>query len=100
MTISKQQIINDINNHIRKEGSGYKAWYVGISRDAKQRLFNDHNVSEGNGWWIYRTATSTTEAREIESYFVDSLRTDGGTRGGDYYSNQVYAYKKTSYTNP
>ncbi len=100
MTISKQQIINDINNHIRKEGGGYRDWYVGISRDARGRLFNNHNVSEDNGWWIYRTADSSSAAREIESYFVNTLGMDGGTGGGDYYSNQVYAYKKTSFTNP
>jgi len=100
MAKEKQVIINEVNTHIQKEGSGYKTWYVGISRDPRKRLFNDHNVSEKNSWWIWREATSSTVAREIESYFVDNLGTDGGTGGGDYSSKFVYAYKKASTTNP
>jgi len=100
MAKEKQVIINEVNAHIQKEGSVYKAWYVGISRDPRNRLFNDHNVSEKNSWWIFREATSSTVAREIESYFVNSLGTDGGTGGGDTSSKYVYAYKKPPSTNP
>jgi hypothetical protein len=100
MAKDKQVIINEIKSHIQKEGSGYKAWYVGMSRDPRNRLFKDHNVSEENSWWIIREAASSTAAREIESYFVNKLGTDGGTGGGDSSSKYVYAYKKTSSTNP
>ena len=100
MTTSKQQIIKEIGDHIREEGSGYRVWYVGISKDARDRLFNGHNVPEKNAWWIIRQASSESVAREIESYFVNSLGTDGGTGGGDQFSNKIYAYKKTAQTNP
>lgn len=100
MAKSQQEITAEIKAHIQNEGSGYKAWYVGISRDARKRLFNDHNVTENNSWWIYREAYSEADARNIENYFVKSLGTDGGTGGGDQLSRYVYAYKKTSTTNP
>ena len=100
MAKNKQQIIQEINAHIKQEGSGYKAWYVGISKDARNRLFNDHNVPEKNSWWIHREASSSQVAREIEDYFVNTLHTDGGTGGGDQSSKYVYAYKKTTSTNP
>ena len=45
-----QEIFDEITAHIN--GSHYSAtnWYAGISQDAKQRLFNDHNVSEKGGY--------------------------------------------------
>lgn len=100
MAKSKQEIIDEIKAHIQKEGSGYLTWYVGISEDAEDRLFNGHGVSKENGWWIYRGASSASVAREIETHFINTLGTDGAPGGGSDKSNQVYAYKKTSVTNP
>jgi len=97
MAKSKQEIISDIEGHIQKGGGGYNAWYVGISEDAEDRLFNEHKVKE---WYIYRQASSSQVAREIENYFVNVRDTDGGTGGGDENTDMVYAYKKTAYTNP
>ena len=100
MIKSKQEIINDISAHIQKSGGGYRAWYVGISKNARDRLFSSHKVREENDWWIYRQAGSSQVAREIENYFVNSLGTDGGTGGGDVTADEVYAYKKASHTDP
>jgi hypothetical protein len=57
-------------------------------------------VPEENSWWIFREASSSIIAREVENYFVNTLGTDGGSGGGDQSSIYVYAYKKTSSTNP
>jgi len=100
MAQSKQEIINDINAYIQKCGEGYRAWYVGISNDARDRLFKSHNVNENGDLWIYRQASSAQVAREIEDYFVNSLGADGGTGGGDVTADKVYAYKKAAHTNP
>lgn len=100
MAKSKQEIIDEIKAHIQKEGSGYRNWYVGISEDAKDRLFNGHGVPKENAWWIFREASSASVAREIEDYFINTLGTDGAPGGGSDKSSQVYAYKKTSITNP
>ncbi len=54
MANTEQQIINDFNAYMAKEGSDYRYWYVGISKDARDRHFNGHGVNENNGWWIYR----------------------------------------------
>lgn len=100
MTKSKQEIIDEIKAHIQKEGSGYRSWYVGISEDARDRLFNGHGVPKENAWWIFREVSSASVACEGEEYFVNTLGTDGAPGGGSDKSNQVYAYKKTSVTNP
>ncbi len=99
MVLPANSIIQDINNYISQHGGGYSAWYVGIASDPKDRLFNEHNVDQHNGAWIYKDAGSETEARRIEKHFL-SLGCDGGTGGGDYSTRYVYAYKKTYSTNP
>lgn len=81
-----------------KYGGLYRDWYVGITSNPRQRLFNDHRVDEGYGW-IYAPADSNQIARFVEGYFLN-LGCDGGSGGGDNSSTTVYAYKKTSYTNP
>jgi len=97
---SKEKIISDIKEHIKKSEYSYSSWYVGISKDAPDRLFKDHKVKEKNAWWIHSQASSTQIAREIEEYFVNILGTDGRPGGGDEDANMVYAYKKENYTDP
>jgi len=99
MAKTKQEIISEVKSYMAQCGGSYSDWYVGIATDPRGRLFNDHNVDEKKGAWIYSEAENSSSAREIEDYFVNTLGTDGGTGGGDYSSRYVYAYKKTSYTN-
>ncbi len=100
MASSKEEIIKNFKEHIKKSDSPYSSWYVGISKDARDRLFIDHKVKEKNAWWILDQASSTQIAREIEDYFVNTLGTSGGPGGGDEDADMVYAYKKKSYTDP
>jgi hypothetical protein len=93
---TKQAIINEIDEHIKKS-LPYSSWYVGIAKDARERLFNDHNVSQTNGFWIYRECENDTISREIELYFLN-VGCKGGDGGGDYRSKYVYAYKITNTT--
>ena len=97
MAKSKQEIIDDITNHFKNKV--YKDCYVGITSNVEDRLFGDHNVSKENGHWIYRSASSDSVAREIEQHFLDKGM-DGGPGGGDEDAKIVYAYKKTTTTNP
>lgn len=94
---TESQIIAEIAAHLDKEGSVHGSWYVGISADPRRRLFNDHNVSEKGGWWIFRRAANDTIARRIEQHFLD-LGCDGGGGGGDHTCCSVYAYRKTATT--
>ena len=97
MAKTKQEIIDDIADHFK--GKAYSGCYVGITSDVDDRIFGDHKVSRENGHWIYRTASSHSVARDVEKHFLDAGM-DGGGGGGDKTSRIVYAYKKTSSTNP
>ncbi len=94
---SAQEIVRDINDHITKEGSGYKNWYCGVTENPKQRLFEEHHVAQEGGWWIYNECASDTVARTIEQHFLD-LGCKGHGGGGDDDARYVYAYKITANT--
>lgn len=100
MATSESDIKKELKAHIDKEGSAYSKWYVGITNDSDRRL-EEHNVdtAKGKSWWITRTASTDEISRRVEQYFID-MGTDGGEGGGDENSKTVYAYKKTSTTNP
>ena len=95
MAKTKQEIISDVKNYI---GNNFSNWYIGIAADPRQRLFVDHNVDEKNGNWIFSKAQSSDEARDIEMYFIDNLRTKGDSGGGDDTTEFVYAYFTTPTT--
>ena len=99
MAKSKQEIISKIDGHIKSRGGPYSSWYVGITEDAKRRVFQEHGVDKDKDFYIWLTASSSAIARDVESHFLDE-GCDGGTGGGDDDADIVYAYKKSSRTDP
>jgi len=93
MNQKSKNIIGEIDAHMKKSSYQNKDWYVGIASKPTDRLFTDHNVDQKNGIWIYKTAESDTEAREIEKAYLDTGH-DGGDGGGDSSTTYVYAYVK------
>ncbi len=98
-TVLAQQAYDDIVAHIKKQGGTAKDWYAGIAADIEERLFSEHNVSRENAWWIHRACTTNTAARNVEKALLD-YGCDGGEGGGDESTDKVYAYLKTSTTDP
>ena len=94
---STSSVINDFKSHIQKCGGAYYDWYVGVAANARDRLFNDHNVDEKNGQWIYKDCGFDSAARQVEKHFLN-LGCQGGTGGGDHTTTFAYAYKIESYT--
>jgi hypothetical protein len=90
-------IISEINAYMGKFGTANSGWYVGITSDVEERLFGYHQVSKQNGTWIYRYASDSAEAREIEAaYHTAGCKGAGG--GGDDAATCVYAYVITRTT--
>jgi hypothetical protein len=94
---NKIEGISFIKSHMGKDPV-YKDWYVGITKDYKERLFGFHKVDEHRSGWVFVVAESNDTARAIERYFVNTCDTDGGSGGGDDDSDIVYAYKIMPYT--
>lgn len=98
LTPVEQQVASAIDEHIKTRHPHYADWYVGIAANPENRLFVDHNVDKENGYWIYKSAVTSTAARNVERFFIEALGTDGGGGGGDHTTRYVYAYKKTPST--
>jgi len=92
MASDKKTAISAIGDYVAKVGGSYSHRYVGITANAKQRLFNDHAVDKDSDAWIYHQCTSSNTARAVEDYFL-ALGMKGGSGGGDDDSDYVYAYK-------
>ena len=101
MSKSKDEIINEIREHISDRGGDYSNWYVGreTCSNARQQLFSAHHVRQKGDCWIHRRADSSTTAREIESYFIAHLHTDGKNEAGEA-ADTIYAYRKAPHTTP
>lgn len=100
MADSEEKIKMDIMNQIGRYGGNYSNWYVGISENPRDRLFDQHGIDEQCGPWIIRWALSTDIARCIQRYFIEVLGTDGGSGEEDAEARAVYAYEKKSHTDP
>ncbi len=97
---SNQQIVSDFEAYMHRKGGGFRAWFVGLSEDAKKSLFDDHGVKEEGDAWIYARAGTPDDAWVIERFFVEVGGTDGGVGGGETTATEVYAYKKAPHTKP
>lgn len=100
MANSKETIIAAIMDYMNKHcpnGTPYSKLYIGIAKDAKDRLFNGHGVDKDKDPWIYDTASSAAIAREIEKHFLDK-GFDGGPGGGDDDTKMVYCFLQSSHT--
>jgi hypothetical protein len=89
--------IRELAAYIESRGGRYSDWYCGVAADPRHRLFDDHQVSEEHGFWIYRACASDDDARAVEAYFHE-LGCRGAGGGGDRRTRYVYAYRITSST--
>jgi hypothetical protein len=98
MKQTAQQIIADIDAHLQKSSKqNYSDFYIGITNDVERRLFNEHNVSKENAWWIYRQAVSKEHAQAVEEHYL-SKGMEGDTGGGTNETVFVYCYEITNQT--
>jgi hypothetical protein len=99
MAKSSEIIVMEMLEFIQREGGHRKTWCVGITDDARRRLFDEHQVHYQDHAWIYRSAASEEEAQRVEEYFIE-YGLDGGRGGKRPGSTMVYAYRKGVSTEP
>lgn len=90
--MDKSSIIKRINEHLSKSiKEYYQNYYIGITNDVKERLFNYHKVDEGNDWWIYCRADTEEICREVEKFYLDKGM-DADTGGGNPNTPPTFVY--------
>ena len=90
--IERKMIVNEIEQYVAEHGDNWKRWYVGIAKNAEQRLFSDHKVDRESNDYIHKEASTSEIAREVERYLLKTHDCEGGTGGGDDDTRMVYAY--------
>ena len=91
-------VIKRIQTYMSKFEGDYSDWYVGITKDLDEGLFQLHKVEE-NGIWISFGADTDEVAKKVEKYFLDK-KTDGNPVVLEEDTRIVYVYKKNSNTTP
>ena len=96
--MTAQELYNAIDEHLKKSNRQYyREFYCGITDDVERRLFEEHNVSKENGFWIYGPADDIEVAREVEKHYLN-LGMQGSTGGGNEDSIWFYCYLVMQYT--
>ena len=121
-TKTKNEIVTDIKFYIANEGGRrYRQWYVGVSKDAKDRLFNGTRcgsaaICGSTGMRCPPPWRGKWRITLVNMLGMDGAEsaTSGGTGGGDdgakgatsaaesatSTADMVYAYKKSAHTEP
>ena len=99
MLYTGKEIVVRIRSHMKKRGGANTNWFVGVSKDARARLFVQHHVRKKGDSWILVHAKSSQVARKVKSYLVKKLGISGGA-DAESDADFVYAYRKRSHTKP
>ena len=78
MAITREDIIEDLERHIRKSGGELSAWCAGTAKDARAPFFERHLAAELGDGLSYHEAYTTSAAAEVIEHLVnkDGLRLD------------------------
>jgi len=91
-------VIKRMETYMSKFEGDYSDWFVGITNDLDEGLFQKHKVEE-TGSWISFGADTDEIAKKIEKYFLNK-KTDGNPIDLEENTRIVYVYKKNSNTTP
>jgi hypothetical protein len=65
------EMIADIEGHIRKFGGGFSEWCVGTAKDSRGPFFRRHLVADLGDGLAYREAFTTTAAQTVVDHLVN-----------------------------
>ncbi len=91
-------VIKRIETYMSKFEGDYSDWFVGITKNLDEGLFQLHKVEE-TGIWISFGADTEEVAKKVERYFLDK-KTDGNLKALEENTRIVFVYKKNSNTIP
>jgi hypothetical protein len=97
MLMSRDEIIADFKEQIRKGGGTSSDWCVGVVEDPRELTDAGSLAGDKDALLIYREAFTPGVAREVRDYFVTQCGIDGDASHEGDAGRFVYAYKKASH---
>ena len=95
--LTKDAIVRSVLQWAKENNVAHNQVYVGITEDAKQRIYDEHNVTPNCGLHTRFEAITEKDARDAENVLINQYKFWGGTGGGDK-PKIVYAYEITEST--
>ena len=71
MPINHDEIIEEIEGHIRKFGGEFGEWCVGTAKDSRGPFFRRHLAADLGDGLIYREAFTTSAASQVVDHLVN-----------------------------
>jgi len=71
MPINHEEMIEEIEGHIRKFGGGFAEWCVGTAKDSRGPFFRRHLAADLGDGLIYREAFTTSAASQVVDHLVN-----------------------------
>ena len=96
MPINHDEIVEEIEGHIRKFGGGFGEWCVGTAKDSRGPFFRRHLAADLGDGLIYREAFTTSAADQVIDHLVNAcgLRPDRDAVPAP--GKIVFVYRKTA----
>ena len=95
MFISREELIEEIESHIRKSGGRFGEWSIGTAKDCRGPFFQRHLVADLGDGLTYREAFTATAAQAVVDHLVNDrglvLERDAVPEPGRI----VFIYRKT-----
>jgi len=89
MAINHEEIIEEIERHIRKLGGERSEWCAGTAKDARAPFFRRHLAADLGDGLIYREAFTTSAAEQVIDHLVNACglrlapEAEGGSTAND-----------------
>src|SRR5208337_1737242 len=71
MPINHEEMIEEIEGHIRKFGGEFGEWCVGTAKDSRGPFFRRHLAADLGDGLIYREAFTTSAASQVVDHLVN-----------------------------
>src|SRR5208282_4868001 len=72
MPIKHDEIIDEMEGHIRKFGGGFGEWCVGTAKDSRGPFFRRHLAADLGDGLAYREAFTTNAAQAVVAHLVNN----------------------------
>jgi len=72
MPINHEELIEEIEGHIRKFGGGFGEWCVGTAKDVRAPFFRRHLAADLGDGLAYREAFTTNAAQAVVGHLVNN----------------------------
>lgn len=91
-------LVAQLEGHLGAHPGPRSAWFVGVARDPRRRLFAEHAVRVEDDAWAWIAAPTETLARAAAHYFHELGYPGALTFALD--ARVVYVYRRTAWTRP